>query len=57
MKRQIKRIAQLIIVFCFAALTLTGCVDEGEEIFNNADTPTEESTDEEDEKKSKPGGS
>ena len=57
MKRHIKKIVQLVIICIFAVVALTGCVDEAIEIFDNTDTPTEESkTDEEDEKKSKPGG-
>ena len=46
MKRQIKKIAQLIIVFCFTVVTFAACGDADEEIFDNI--PIEESTDEED---------
>ncbi len=56
MKRKIKRIAQLIGAFCFAAMLFTACEDGSEEIFDNADAQ-EQMVDEENEKKQKPGGS
>ena len=56
-KRQIKRIAQLIIAFCFIAIALGACGEGDEEIFKNTDDQlVEQATDEEDEKKSTPGG-
>lgn len=56
MKRQIKKIAQMIIVFCFTGMLFSACNDAGEEIFDNADVQIEQATDEEDEAKRKPGG-
>ncbi|MEQ9403886.1 MAG: hypothetical protein RIM99_09890 [Cyclobacteriaceae bacterium] len=57
MWRKIRKIAQLVIVFCFAAALLPACGDADEEIFSNVELQMEQETDEEDEKKAKPGTS
>lgn len=54
MKRHIKRITQIIFLF-FTAAVLSACGDADEEIFDKADIQIEQETDEEDEKKEKPG--
>ena len=55
MRRPMRKIAQMIVVFCLMVLTLSACSSGDEEIFNNADLKTEMETDNEEDKKEKPG--
>ncbi|MEP1096407.1 MAG: hypothetical protein ABJG78_14920 [Cyclobacteriaceae bacterium] len=55
MKRQIRKIAQMMIVFSIAVVALAACNDADEEIFSSAaDLEIEKETDEQLEKKAKP---
>lgn len=55
MKRQLKQIVQLTIAFSFIAIIFSACEGAEQEIFRDADTQMKQETDEENEKKAKPG--